>query len=578
MAKVSRRNALSSLVGMTASTALITASATADASEQLASTVDPDTITADKIANAATVAARVFSTDERNQAIKELTGTRKNIIAVRTATKPQGKAPAFQFQVSAAAPLPAAGIRVKPKAYRRTKGSPDNKTLARATVGQLAKWLRDGKTTSVALTELAITRCETYGPRLLCIVNMRAAAARREAIVADDELAKGIDRGPLHGIPYGIKDLFNTADIPTTYGAPPFRDQQFDADATVVKKLRDAGAILVAKLSLGELAMGDVWFGGTTRTPWDTSKGSSGSSAGSASAVAACLLPFAIGTETYGSITSHCTACGTTGLRPTFGRVSRAGAMALSWTMDKIGPITRSIDDAAIVFSAICGHDPEDRTTSNAGFRWDATSGIKGLKIGFDTGAFKRADKSQQAVLDFFKSQGADLIPVTIPASEPGFAALPDIIIGAEGAAAFSDLISDGRLPKLVQQDDWNWPNTFRIGSLIPAADYISAMQLRSQLQDRMDVALRGIDVYITPGLAMPNITWTNLTGHPTVITRCGMSDKGMPIMIEFTGNLWREDAALRAAYAWEQYRGSDHGWPEIDAAPMTPPALSKEG
>ncbi len=490
MAKVSRRNALSSLVGMTASTALITASATADASEQLASTVDPDTITADKIANAATVAARVFSTDERNQAIKELTGTRKNIIAVRTATKPQGKAPAFQFQVSAAAPLPAAGIRVKPKAYRRTKGSPDSKTLARATVGQLAKWLRDGKTTSVALTELAITRCETYGPRLLCIVNMRAAAARREAIVADDELAKGIDRGPLHGIPYGIKDLFNTADIPTTYGAPPFRDQQFDADATVVKKLRDAGAILVAKLSLGELAMGDVWFGGTTRTPWDTSKGSSGSSAGSASAVAACLLPFAIGTETYGSITSPCTACGTTGLRPTFGRVSRAGAMALSWTMDKIGPITRSVDDAALVFSAICGHDPEDRTTSNAGFRWDATSGIKGLKIGFDMGAFKRADKSQQAVLDFFKSQGADLIPVTIPASEPGFAALPDIIIGAEGAAAFSDLISDGRLPKLVQQDDWNWPNTFRIGSLIPAADYITAMQLRSQLQDRMDVAL----------------------------------------------------------------------------------------
>jgi Asp-tRNA(Asn)/Glu-tRNA(Gln) amidotransferase A subunit family amidase len=407
---------------------------------------------------------------------------------------------------------------------------------------------------------------------------MRAAAARREAIVADEELAKGIDRGPLHGIPYGIKDLFNTADIPTTYGAPPFRDQQFDADATVVNKLRDAGAILVAKLSLGELAMGDVWFGGTTRTPWDTSKGSSGSSAGSASAVAACLLPFAIGTETYGSITSPCTACGTTGLRPTFGRVSRAGAMALSWTMDKIGPITRSVDDAALVFAAICGHDPADRTTTDAGFRWDATAGIKGLKIGFDTGAFKRADKSQQAVLDFFKSKGAELIPVSIPASEPAFAGLPDIIIGAEGAAAFSDLISDGRLTKLVQQDDWNWPNTFRIGSLIPAADYISAMQLRSQLQDRMDVALRGVDVYITPGLGMPSITWTNLTGHPTVITRCGMSDKGMPVMIEFTGNLWREDAALRAAYAWEQHRGSDHGWPEIDAAPMTPPALQKEG
>ena len=578
MAKVSRRNALSSIVGLTASTALVATPLASDASEQLASTVDPDTITADKISHAATVAARVFSTDERNQAIKELTGMRKSIIAVRSATKPQGKAPAFQFQVSAAAPIPAAGIRVKPKAYRRTKGSPDNKALARATVGQLAKWLRDGKTTSVAITELAITRCETYGPRLLCIVNMRAAAARREAIVADQELADGIDRGPLHGIPYGIKDLFNTADIPTTYGAPPFRDQQFDADATVVNKLRDAGAILVAKLSLGELAMGDVWFGGTTRTPWDTSKGSSGSSAGSASAVAACLLPFAIGTETYGSITSPCTACGTTGLRPTFGRVSRAGAMALSWTMDKIGPITRSIDDAAIVFSAICGPDLEDRTTSHAGFRWDATSGIKGLKIGFDTAGFKRAEKSQQAVLDFFKSQGADLIPVTLPASEPGIAALPDIIIGAEGAAAFSDLISDGRLAKLVQQDDWNWPNTFRIGSLIPAADYISAMQLRSQLQDRMDVALRGIDVYITPGLAMPSITWTNLTGHPTVITRCGMSDKGMPVMIEFTGNLWREDAALRAAYAWEQHRGSDHGWPEIDAAPMTPPALSKEG
>jgi len=201
MAKVSRRNALSSIVGLATSTALVATPLASDAAEQIASTVDPDTITADKISHAATVAARVFSTDERNQAIKELTGMRKSIIAVRTATKPQGKAPAFQFQVSAAAPIPAAGIRVKPKAYRRTKGSPDNKALARATVGQLAKWLRDGKTTSVAITELAITRCETYGPRLLCIVNMRAAAARREAIVADQELADGIDRGPLPGIP-----------------------------------------------------------------------------------------------------------------------------------------------------------------------------------------------------------------------------------------------------------------------------------------------------------------------------------------------------------------------------------------
>jgi hypothetical protein len=210
MAKVSRRNALTTLVGMTATTALVAAPAASDAAEQLGSTMDPDTITSDKINHAATVAARVFSTEERNQALKELTGTRKNIIAVRTATKPQGKAPAFQFQVSAAAPLPAAGIRVKPKAYRRTKGSPDNKTLARATVGQLAKWLRDGKTTSVALTELAITRCETYGPRLLCIVNMRAAAARREAIIADEELAKGVDRGPLHGIPYENGKVVNT--------------------------------------------------------------------------------------------------------------------------------------------------------------------------------------------------------------------------------------------------------------------------------------------------------------------------------------------------------------------------------
>ncbi len=208
MAKVSRRNALSSIVGLTASTALVATPIASDAAEQLASTVDPDTITSDKINHAATVAARVFSTEERNQAIKELTGTRKNLITVRLAAKPQGKAPAFQFQVSAAAPIPAPGIRLKPKTYRRTKGSPENKTLARATVGQLAKWLRDGKTTSVALTELAITRCETYGPRLLCIVNMRAAAARREAIVADEELTKGIDRGPLHGIPYGIKDLF----------------------------------------------------------------------------------------------------------------------------------------------------------------------------------------------------------------------------------------------------------------------------------------------------------------------------------------------------------------------------------
>ena len=580
MSNLDRRTLLSSILTFAASSVVMPSSASEETATPRETTVQneapPADVTGNDLAGAIKVAGRDFTVEQRHQMLAKAIAMRTQCLAVRKVARHQSVPTAMLFRVSDGPVKPPQGLRITPKKYRRTKGIPTNKELAAASIGQLAAWLRDGKTTSVALTQLAIDRCNSYGSRLLCIVSMRTEAALLDAIQSDKDLSAGIDHGPLHGIPYGVKDLFATTDLPTTFGAPPFREQFINEDATVVARLRDAGAILVAKLSMGELAMGDVWFGGTTRNPWNTTRGSSGSSAGSAAAVSACLLPFAIGTETYGSITSPCAECGTTGLRPTFGRVSRAGAMALSWTMDKIGPITRSVDDAALVFAVICGPDGKDRTLQTVGFTWNATTSLKGLRVGYDHLAFENAEPSQKSVVDYFRSQGVVLVPITLPATTPAFDALPDVIITAEGAAAFSDLLDDGRLQTLVQQDDWNWPNAFRIGSLISATDYISSLQLRSDLQVQMDIALRNVDGYLTPALSAPSLPWTNLTGHPSVITRCGMNAKGLPVSVEFTGNLWREDVILRLAYVWEQHYGPKTTWPNVETAPSTPPTLAK--
>jgi Asp-tRNA(Asn)/Glu-tRNA(Gln) amidotransferase A subunit family amidase len=340
----------------------------------------------------------------------------------------------------------------------------------------------------------------------------------------------------------------------TTWGSVPYKDQTIDLDATVIQRLEKAGAILCAKMTLGELAMGDVWFGGMTRNPWDTKTGSSGSSAGSGSAVSAGLLPFAIGTETLGSIVSPSTVNGVTGLRPTFGRVSRYGAMALSWSMDKIGPMTRSVEDCALVFNAIYGPDGADQTVISAPFRYAPVSSLKGVRIGYVKNGFDGdypTKASDQAALEILKKQGAELVPIDLP-DLPASKLL--FLLSAEAAAAFDELTRSGKDDQMVRQFKNSWPNEFRSARFIPAVEYIQANRVRTKLIDAMYATLKKakVDVYISPTYRGGNLTVTNLTGHPCVVLPNGFNAKGLPTSITFTGQLYEEGKVLAIAKAYQ--------------------------
>lgn len=374
----------------------------------------------------------------------------------------------------------------------------------------------------------------------------------KQAKQADAEIKAGKYRGVLHGIPYGVKDLLSVKGYKTTWGSVPYQNQVIDTDATVVKRLEAAGAVLLAKLSLGELAMGDVWFGGTTKNPWNITRGSSGSSAGSASAVSAGCLPFAIGSETLGSIVSPSTECGTTGLRPTFGRISKTGAMALSWSMDKLGPITRSVEDCAIVFQAIQGIDEKDRSTIAAPFNYDGRKTMKGLKIGYLAKDFKRryANRANDSLtLAKLKDLGAELVPIELP--DLPYNAIT-IVLSAECGAAFQELVITGKDDLMVRQGKNAWPNTFRAAQFIPAAAYINANRARSILIEQLNQKLKGIDLYISPAFG-PNLTATNLSGHPALVLPNGFNSRGLPTSITFMGQLFGEGKLLQAAQAYQQ-------------------------
>jgi len=442
----------------------------------------------------------------------------------------------------------------------------DPASLAFASAADLSRLIHAKEVTSLALTRMYLARLKRHGPALLCVVNLAEDRALEQAKRADAELAAGKDRGPLHGIPYGAKDLLATKGIPTTWGASPYEKQTFDEDAQVVRKLEEAGAVLVAKLSLGELAMGDVWFAGQTRNPWQPKRGSGGSSAGPASATAAGLVGFSIGSETLGSIVNPCTTCGTTGLRPTYGRVSRRGAMPLAPTMDKIGPITRGVEDCAMVFSAICGAD-------GVPFAYDPKRNLKSLRVGIDAMAFDvdaghfKKDPAIREVyagaIEQIKSlAGGQLVPVKLPPAER-YAGLASFIIACESACSFSELVSSGRVRELKQQEPGSWPNAFRVGSTLPAADYLRAMQVRTQLMREMADAMRDVDLYVTIPYVGATMAFTNLTGHPSLVTRCGMHDD-RPRLIEFVGNLYREDAILCLAQAFERQNTFHSIWPSV--------------
>lgn len=424
--------------------------------------------------------------------------------------------------------------------------------LAFYTVTQLAELIRTKQISSVELTQFFIARLKKYNGQLFNVITFTEEHALKKAAQADAEIKAGHYRGILHGIPFGAKDLLAQKEYKTTFGAPPYKDQQLAVDAAVITRLEDAGAVLVAKTSLGELAMGDVWFGGKTRNPWDITRGSSGSSAGSASAVSAGCLPFAIGSETLGSIVSPSTECGDTGLRPSFGRVSKYGAMALSWSMDKLGPITRSVEDAAIVFNTIQGTDKNDLSTIAAPFNYDGNvKSLRGYKIGYLKADFERKYENctnDSLTLLKLKELGAELIPIEYPKMPIG---AMTFLLSAEGGAAFQELVLTHKDDQLVQQKKGAWPNTFRSAQFIPAVEYIQANRARTLLIQDWYERLKGLDLYIAPSFST-NLSMTNLTGNPCVVLPNGLNGKGNPSSITFMGQLFGEGKLLQAAKIYQ--------------------------
>lgn len=437
--------------------------------------------------------------------------------------------------------------------------------LAFYSISQLASLIKNKKITSVALTKFFLERLKKWGDTLHCVVSLTEDIAMREAQQADDDLKKGIYHGPLHGIPYGLKDLFSVKGTHTTWGAAPYKDQVLDEDAFAYTQLHKAGAVLCAKLSMGSLALGDLWFGGMTRNPWNTTFGSSGSSAGSASATTSGLLPFTIGTETLGSIVSPSNACGATGLRPTFGSVSRSGAMVLSWSLDKLGPICRSAEDAAIVFYYLKGTDGKDASAVNRSFNYTGQTNWKKLRIAYAGNFFRNLPQTavQRKVLDIFKTLGAGLQEINFPDSVLYPVNIITPILNAESAAAFDDLTRSNQDDLLTAQKKNDWPNSFRASRFIPAVEYINANRHRYALITGFYEFMKNYDVLIVPTFAGRQLAITNLTGYPVVCMPVGFSQTGMPESITLIGNLYDEATILSAAKAYQDATDYNKKHPE---------------
>ncbi len=578
--------------------------------------------------DAAAGIAGVHVTEEQKAIMLEGLGQQRDSVAViRTMHLQNATAPAFVFD-----PVPGGMVLETAKTPMRMSVAPEVRTLlagmgggetaatealAFSTVRDLAELVRTKRVSSVTLTKLYLARLKTHDARLHCVITLTEERALASAAAADAEIAAGRYRGPLHGIPWGAKDLLAVKGYRTTWGAAGFEDQRFDYDAEVVKRLDAAGAVLVAKLSMGALAQGDLWFGGRTRNPWNSKQGSSGSSAGSASAVSAGCVGFAIGTETLGSISSPSTRCGVTGLRPTFGFVPRTGAMALSWTMDKIGPICRSVEDCALVLDAIHGPDGQDRAMKAAAFNWNADFDWKQLRVGYLKTAFDAAVPAEQkppsetlagkALEDFrdrqrrqaedaarteydrryavaalakLRGMGVALIPVELPMGLHFGDQTP--LLSAEGAAAFEELTLSGRDKLLTGQKPFDWPNTFRRARFYSAVDYVQAMRARSVVIEEMAKLFATVDVIVTPS-GGAQLTATNLSGHPAVIVPNGLRGKdaprprseedgalenvggpGTPVSLTFLGGLYADARLAAFARAYQEATGFHRVHPRL--------------
>jgi Asp-tRNA(Asn)/Glu-tRNA(Gln) amidotransferase A subunit family amidase len=536
---------------------------------ETASFADIPNISTRTLEEAEKLAGISFTRKERKQILKTI-GEQQSMLAARVAQGglPNQLPPAeiFRAKVPGTRLLRATSKgdpwRNLPSPGRCPDGDAD---LAFAPVWKLGQWLRHRKVTSMRLTKLALARLKEADSELHCVIRLTEDLALQQAARADEELSAGTWRGMLHGVPWGCKDIIDTAGIGTTWGAAPYKDRVAEKNAFVVDRLEQAGSVLVAKLAVGALAYGDIWFGGMCRNPFDPEQGSSGSSAGSASATAAGLVAFSLGTETYGSIVSPCVRCGATGLRPTFGRVARNGVMALCWSLDKIGPICRSVLDTAIVLKAINGADPLDPSSVDEPFNFDPAQQASGLRLGYDPSWFKgETAPADLAAVEAARKAGVKLVEVTLPEINSAPLLVP---LFTEAAASFEQLTRSDGDDLLTWQDDNAWPNSFRRSWFIPAIELVQASRVRRQVMDLMHEFMnRGIDAIICPAFAANLTLITNATGHPSLVMRTGFREKGRPTGTTLIGRLFDEGTLCRIGNAIER---------ELDVASRRPELTS---
>ena len=517
-------------------------------------------ITPELIQQSEWIAGITLTEEDRKSVAGAVERDQRKFDALRKVDLKNSVPPALSFFAAPPQEAPAKINRdeIRPIAADDEAKKPESEEdLAFLPVTKLAALLKAKKVTSTELAKLYLARLKKYDPLLKCVVTLTEELALKQAEKADAEIAAGKYRGPLHGVPWGAKDIIAVPGYKTTWGAGHYQDQSLDVQATVARRLEEAGAVLLAKLTVGSLALGDEWFGGMTRNPWNPEEGSSGSSAGSTSAVVAGLVGFALGSETLGSIVSPCRRCSASGLRPTFGRVSRFGCMTLCWSMDKIGPIARSLEDCALVFGAIHGSDPGDITALDRPFAWPPQTDIKSLKVGYFEG--ERPPEEKHA-LDVLKTLGVTLVPIKLPQKYP--VGPLTLILNTESAAAFDDLTRAG-----VRDGIGKWGTTFRQGQFVPAVEYLRACRIRTLVMQEMAEVMAGVDAYV----GGDDLTLTNFTGHPTIILpdgdRAG-SKSGQPGTITFTGQLFGESKLLALGHAYQQASGAHLKRPKLEPLP----------
>jgi len=542
---------------------------------------DAAKVTSEMVRQAEWISGVTFSDGDRELLLEQLNGTVEGYATLRAVPLDNGVPPALRF--APGSPPGAAPVKREAPAPLPVAARPaSDDDLAFAGIRTLASLLKSRKVSSAELTRLALERLRRFDPLLKCVITRTEDLALEQARRADREIAAGKWRGPLHGIPWAAKDLIAVPGHPTTWGSPIFKEQVRPEKATVAARLEEAGAVLVAKTSVGELAWGDVWFGGMTRNPWKLDQGSSGSSAGSASAVAAGLVPFAIGTETLGSIVSPATRCGASGLRPTFGRVSRHGVMALCPSMDKVGPLARSIAECELVLAAISGRDPLDPMSADAPPPGPSPK-LKELKVGFvaslfdedrsdqgktddDRARIREAQEFDRKALDVLRGLGVNLVAIKLPGRVP--IGPLRLILSAEAGATFDELTRTGRAREMVRQVADAWPNVFRQAQLIPAVEYLRANRIRTLLMREMEELMATVDAYVSPTFAGDNLLLTNLTGHPQAVVPHGFrAGDGTPTSLTFTGRLFGESALVALAAAYQGATGF-----HLKRPPLSPP------